>query len=353
MPSARKILLFLELHCGVLKRSELIERLEALTENVLTESNDSHLHDLLKRFGWDTVKSSFGPSLDIEKLTTILRKLTERRTHKVSLVRASQVGLRNTIKSFAPDMLMKYTLDRRNNLDDIPLVPASVFFQGVILLADISGFTRLSGQYCSNGRLGIDQLQQATNGYLGELVKLIYAYGGDVIKFAGDAIICVFQPRRYAATGKELNIADACSNAVQCATDLAQICTDQLTIHVAVSCGPMCFAMLGGHNDLWESLVSGECLGHLSQCLEDALSKQTVISPCFVATLGPMYRKELNIELLPSGNYRVISATKMNSLVVRKMIKRRGEMLLQDCESRSETTLVPAVAIIIIHYFNL
>ena len=167
-------------------------------------------------------------------------------------------------------------------------------------------------------------------------VKLIYAYGGDVMKFAGDALVCVFQPKRYRTTGnsRELTISDVCSNAVQCATELAQICTDQLTIHVAVSCGTICFAMLGGLNDVWESLVAGSCIGHLSQCLDDAISKQTVVSPQFVEALGPMYSKELNIELLPSGNYRVISASKINSLVVRKMIKRRGEMLLQDCESR-------------------
>ena len=329
-------MVFLESNMAVLDRVKLMESLAKLTATLLAESNDSPLHDLLKRYGWDATNLCYDPQVDFEKLLTSLRKLTERRDHKVSLIRSSQVGLRNTIKSFAPDMLMAYTIDKKLYLDGEPLEPFSVFLDGVILLADISGFTRLSGQFCSNGKVGIDQLQQATNGYLGELVKLIYAYGGDVMKFAGDAIVCVFQTRRYTTTGKELTIADVCSNAVQCATELAQICTDELTIHVAVSCGPICFAMLGGLNDVWESLVAGVCLGHLSQCLEDAASKQTVVSPQFVQTLGPMYRKELNIELLPTGNYRVISASKMTSLVVRKMIKKRGEMLLQDCESRYE-----------------
>ncbi|RYG65307.1 hypothetical protein EON64_12215, partial [archaeon] len=74
--------------------------------------------------------------------------------------------------------------------------PSSLFFHGFCLLADISGFTRLSGTFCAQGKLGLDGLQQATNGYMGRLVEVIYQHGGDIIKFAGDAIICVFLDRK-------------------------------------------------------------------------------------------------------------------------------------------------------------
>lgn len=316
------------------QREDFIGLLSAQTVAVLRATKDSPLHDLLKRSGFDTLKSSYHLDVDVKKLVISLEKLEDRRNHRLSPVRSSQIVLKNTIKSFAPDMLMSFTLEKGFHLDGVFLKPYSVFFDGVCLLADISGFTRLSGQYCSGGRDGIDELQQATNGYLGELVKTVYSYGGDVLKFAGDALVCVFQSRRYTESGISLVLADICSNSVQCATVLAQICTPHLTIHVAVSCGPMCFAMLGGHNDVWESLVSGACLGDLSQCLDDAKSKQTVVSQKFVETLGPMYRRELKLESLPSGNFRVISASSINTGVVQKMIKKRAEMLLQDCEAR-------------------
>lgn len=334
MPSVGKLLAFIAENKALHQREDFIGRLSTLTVAILAESNDSPLHDLLKRSGFDAVELSYPLDVDVEKLVISLKKLEDRRNHRLSLVRSSQIGLKNTIKSFAPDMLMSYTLEKGFHLDGVSLKPYSVFFDGVCLLADISGFTRLSGQYCSGGRDGIDELQQATNGYLGELVKTVYSYGGDVLKFAGDALVCVFQSRRYTDSGINLVLADICSNSVQCATELAQICTPHLTIHVAVSCGPMCFAMLGGHNDVWESLVSGACLGDISQCLDDAKSKQTVISQKFVETLGPMYRRELKLEPLPSGNFRVISASSMNTGVVQKMIKKRAEMLLQDCEAR-------------------
>ena len=333
--SSITLLLFLNTHKNSLGETDLLQRLNVATTDILENSYDSALHVLLNRNGWDESTSSFKPSeLDIETLTSSLRLFIERRRNKASASRASQVDVTNRIKSFAPDLLMNYTLERNARNEKRKLEPFSIFFDGVCLLADISGFTRLSGKFCEGGRDGIDQLQQVVNGYLGQLVKIVYAYGGDVMKFAGDALVCVFQPNRQSGADRASNVADACSNAVQCATELAQICTEQLTIHVAVSCGPICFAMLGGHENIWECLVSGSCLGDLSQCLEDAASKQTVVSPEIVKSLGKNYRKEINMEQLSSGNYLVISTVKVSSLLTRKMIKRRGEMLMKDGESR-------------------
>lgn len=329
------LLLFLNTHNGGLEMGDFLQRLNEVTANILTDSYDSGLHNLINNNGWDESTNSFITSeLNVDTLTRSLRLLTERRKDKASKTRASLVDVKNIIQSFAPDLLMRHTRDRYVDVVGNKLEPFSVYFNGVCLLADISGFTRLSGKFCEGGKDGIDQLQQVVNGYLGQLVKIVYAYGGDVMKFAGDALVCVFQPSRYDGAGKELSIADTCSNAAQCASELTQICTEQLTIHVAISCGPICFAMLGGHDNIWECLVSGSCLGDLSQCLDDASSKQTVVSPQFVKKLGPNYRKELDVEQLSSGNYRLISAVQIYSLVVSKMIKRRGEMLMKDSESR-------------------
>jgi hypothetical protein len=57
------------------------------------------------------------------------------------------------------------------------LQPQSHFANGVILLVDISGFTKLSGSYCAMGKGGIDQLQLAILPYMGQLVEAIYTHG--------------------------------------------------------------------------------------------------------------------------------------------------------------------------------
>ena len=208
MPSATKIISFIEEKRETSRRQDFIDNLGAFTGSVLVESNDSQLHDLLVRSGFDLSGLTYQPNLDIDKLLGSLQKLTDRRNQRVSLVRSSQAGLRNTIKSFAPDMLMAFTLEKKFHLVEASLTPFSVFFNGVCMLADISGFTRLSGNFCSGGRDGIDQLQQATNTYLGELVKTVYAYGGDVLKFAGDALVCVFSDKRNSENGIKYTMAD-------------------------------------------------------------------------------------------------------------------------------------------------
>ena len=337
MSSPALILSYLTSKGETKKRSELLQHLATLTSDVMIESNDSLLYDLLIKAGFDPTKKQYKPDTDIESIKVDLEALLARRFERRSLGRASQLGLRNTIKSFAPDMLMAYTLSKGFHVEGVSLQPFSVFFEGVCMLADISGFTRLSGNFCSAGKYGIDQLQQATNTYLAELVKTVYSYGGDVLKFAGDALVCVFQNKICAGNRSDYTLPDICCNAVKCATELALICTPQLTIHVALSCGPMCFAMLGGHNDVWESLVSGHCFSHLSQCLDEAASKQTVISRQLADTLGPLFGSELKTELLPSGNYRIISVSKINSTAVKKLKKRKSGSIIEDCESRYDT----------------
>ena len=248
------LLTFLEKHDG-LPTKELTAKLNILSVELLNETSDSAFADLLKAYGWSTDHHEYrnkddpdqAIDVDVGNLIADLKKLTMKRTTKQSTLRASQVGVRNTIKSFAPDLLMIYTLEEMFHTQKT-LTPYSTFFDGVCMLADISGFTRLSGKFCERGKDGIDQLQQVVNGYLGQLVKIVYAYGGDVMKFAGDALVCVFLPSRYAGGGRILTMPDVCSNAIQCATEVAEQYTDSLTVHVAISCGSICFAMLGGTN---------------------------------------------------------------------------------------------------------
>jgi len=249
------------------------------------------------------------------------------------------------------------------------LQPASFFMHGVCLLVDISGFTKLSGQFCDQGKAGIDDLQLATNGFMGQLVDIIYSFGGDIIKFAGDAIICVFsaeykqvarnRPLRKSSMGNfsgakewqrsfgvertpsfkgpmSINTPSSVSAEVvlrvmHCAKLLTEVQTDKLTVHVAVSCGEMCFGILGGFENRWECLISGPCIHQLSDCLDDAPSKEAVMSnecgdivlqcaqsvPNQDANDAPSYTTtvftsessayEFSLEALSSGNYRIVN----------------------------------------------
>lgn len=207
------------------------------------------------------------------------------------------------ISSFVPTTLLKSLVK-----DGAVMRPLSRTMHGVCLLADISGFTRLSGAFCARGKDGLDGLQSATSGYMGSLVNTIYSFGGDVIKFAGDALVCIFEP--FDTTDEAFQ--QSCALALQCAWALKDISTPELTLHVGISCGDICFGQLGGFENKWECLISGKCISQLSQCLDDAPSKHVAIttecfesltihsSPCLI---------EMDAKRLNSANYLISSVT--------------------------------------------
>jgi uncharacterized membrane protein YgcG len=264
---------------------------------------------------------------------------------------------------FVPEILVDY-LHRRNEAGISYLEPSSFFLHGVCLLVDISGFTKLSGDFCDQGKRGIDELQLATNGYMGKLVDIIYSFGGDIIKFAGDAIICVFSSNFVTSGAKaakdrsscfgesfvayeiEMNAsssgkggpdcvtAEVVLRSSLCACALREVQTEKLSVHVAMSAGEICFGILGGYDNRWECLISGPCIQVLSACLDDAPSKHAVLCPaCFdvlqkhfglpaavtpqsvtgnITSAGSHLRAargpyDIELKPLPSGNYEIIN----------------------------------------------
>jgi class 3 adenylate cyclase len=62
----------------------------------------------------------------------------------------------------------------------------------VILQVDISGFTRLSDRFQDLGQEGIDKLTTTINRMFGLIINHVESWGGDIVKFAGDAVIVVW-----------------------------------------------------------------------------------------------------------------------------------------------------------------
>ena len=62
-----------------------------------------------------------------------------------------------------------------------------------ILLADVSGFTKLSERLARRGREGAEELVQAIGGCFGPLLRLAYEDGGSLLKLGGDALLLLFE----------------------------------------------------------------------------------------------------------------------------------------------------------------
>jgi len=92
--------------------------------------------------------------------------------------------------------------------------PKAIMTNGVLLFADVSGFTSLTEKY-SNDKEGVSGLTNALNGYISNICQHILDNGGDILKFAGDAILAVWKCERK-------QIAEAIAIATHTALEIQQ-----------------------------------------------------------------------------------------------------------------------------------
>lgn len=77
----------------------------------------------------------------------------------------------------------------------------------VVLFADISGFTNISEACAKLGIRGNEELAFCINRYMEGMVKNLAKFGGDIIKFVGDAMI-VMWPRARSGDDPEGQVDD-------------------------------------------------------------------------------------------------------------------------------------------------
>lgn len=94
------------------------------------------------------------------------------------------------LASFVPSLVARRLLEH----PDPPSAPEGERFDAAALFADISGFTALAERLARTGPSGVEALSELLNGRVGELVELVTAHRGDVVKFAGDALLG-YRPR--------------------------------------------------------------------------------------------------------------------------------------------------------------
>jgi class 3 adenylate cyclase/tetratricopeptide (TPR) repeat protein len=69
--------------------------------------------------------------------------------------------------------------------------------EGTLVSADLSGFTRLSERLAALGREGAEELTTLLNGCFTRMIAEIERFGGDVLKFGGDALLILYQGPRH------------------------------------------------------------------------------------------------------------------------------------------------------------
>src|ERR1044071_4368135 len=97
-------------------------------------------------------------------------------------------ALTDLLTSYVPKLIQKRVAQNPLPIDS----PLAKDFQAAVMFADISGFTTLTERLAEKGTSGVETLARILNDYFGQLIDLVYDYGGDVVKFGGDAITVVW-----------------------------------------------------------------------------------------------------------------------------------------------------------------
>ncbi len=153
------------------------------------------------------------------------------------------------------------------------------------MLADITGFSRIT-EILSGHPDGAERINAALNGYLGKLVETVIDHGGDVIKFAGDALICVWDGAHKGAPWAT-RAAAACGLRAQ--RDLAGFTVGDditLSMRVCICAGEISMLHVGGVLERWEVVPTGRAVADLKHLRALTAPGQVVVSPDAWSQLG-------------------------------------------------------------------
>jgi hypothetical protein len=164
---------------------EKLKEFEKLTAEVLAQCGDPELHRLMKQEGWMGAHFQLSiepPFIDSQSCLNALSNYYLKINSTPVINELSAMGEIDShnldqILPFCPDILAEYL--KRHPIKSGCLEPRRISFSGACMLADISGFSKFSGAMCSKGVSGLDDLREATNGFLGYFVKQVYEFEGD------------------------------------------------------------------------------------------------------------------------------------------------------------------------------
>jgi class 3 adenylate cyclase/tetratricopeptide (TPR) repeat protein len=147
-------------------------------------------------------------------------------------------------------------------------------FQGAVLFADVSGFTALTERLTQKGEGGVETLTRVLNAYFGQLIDLVLNEGGDIVKFAGDALLAVWPASNELNEEKsKIAMVEANLRAAQCGLS-TQIMMGQfkppdglkkLSLRVAIGSGEFTSYHIGGQFQRYEFVLGGEPIRQVEQ----------------------------------------------------------------------------------------
>lgn len=187
--------------------------------------------------------------------------------------------------SFVPRALHEYLMQLASRSTEE--VPFGTVKSGAVLFADASGFTALTERLARREN-GAEELCRILNGFFTILVGIVHKFGGDIVKFAGDAVSIVWMVD--CEPGAPRDLAEATLWATCCACEIHKrlhnyVATSEerdpvvLSLHIGVGCGQLTCIHVGGVFARWEFVAAGPPMGQIAIAEPLAEPGETVLSP--------------------------------------------------------------------------
>ena len=174
--------------------------------------------------------------------------------------------------------------------------------EGAILLADLSEFTVLGEALARElgQAAGAEELNHRVSCAFADLIEAVHTYGGSVVRFSGDALVCVFYASSADLAGQH---AVATAQAMQRAITRH----DPLRLHIGVGVGEVCRFLLGDPLRSVHDVLSGAAMENAIAALQSAAGGITIApdyipadpAPWPALDLGCLDESDLRPFLLP------------------------------------------------------
>lgn len=276
--------------------------------------------------------------------------LSSRSNFAVKSIRRGSDDWLNMIKPFVSDLAHR-SLVRRRFQSEISF--RTYTCHAAVLFIDLSSYSKITAEISYRGAHALSSI---VNAYLSRLLRISHNYGGDVVKFAGDAVVIVWE-------GNEQELGINVLTAAQCVIEMQEKAgshpVEGTSLAFQIHCGLACGRL---ESEIFEAptsanmqrlyhCVSGETMADISELVDLAAAGQVCISNKCVEYIGSRgtYGKvpgcTANHQLLTSIQLEPSLLDKMDSYIE----KRLSEKLTRRDTHIEESFIHPSILRLLSH----
>jgi class 3 adenylate cyclase len=250
-------------------------------DDLLLLENFARLKPALYRPGERTVSTS----LRLRRQGFTQSKSASLSDFAVKSIRRGSSEWSAMLRPFVSDLTFR-SLEYRRFQSDVSFRPYTC--HAVVLFVDLSNYSKITAEIAHKGAHAISTV---VNDYLSRLLAIAYECGGDVVKFAGDAVLIVWDGEKNEI---EMNLLAAAKCSLEMQEKAGVYIIEGTTLCFRIHCG-LCVGMLESEifvapNHLnmqrYFHSVSGECLIEISELVDVAKAGEICISHECVKYLG-------------------------------------------------------------------